>query len=48
LYGINLLTTVHFILRDDKPYRDLGPNHFTHLNPQQRSRYRLRQAPAVG
>lgn len=44
----SLLTTVYFMLRDDKPYRDLGADHFTRLNPQQRIRYHVRKLQELG
>jgi transposase len=44
----SLLTTVYFMLRDDKPYRDLGADHFNCLNPQQRIRYHVRKLQELG
>ena len=44
----SLLTTVYFMLRDDKPYRDLGADHFNRLNPQQRIRYYVRKLQELG
>ena len=44
----SMLTTVYFMLRDDKPYQDLGADHFTRINPQQRIRYHVRKLKELG
>ena len=43
----SLLVTV-FMLRDDKPYKDLGVDYFDKLNPQQRIRYHVRRLQELG
>jgi transposase len=44
----SLLVTIYYILRDDKPFQDLGPNHFNSLNPQQRIRFHVRKLQELG
>jgi transposase len=44
----SLLITVYFMLRDDKPYQDLGVDYFDKLNPQQRIRYHVRRLQELG
>ena len=44
----SLLVTIYYMLRDDKPYQDLGPNHFATLNPQQNIRYHVRKLEQLG
>ena len=44
----SLLVTVYYILRDHKPYKDLGVDYFDKLNPQQRIRYHVRQLQDLG
>ena len=44
----SLLVTVYYILRDHKPYKDLGVDYFDKLNPQQRIRYHVRQLQNLG
>src|SRR5215470_12089957 len=44
----SLLVTVYFMLRDDKPYKDLGVGYFDKLNPQQRIRYHVRKLQELG
>jgi transposase len=44
----SLLVTVYFMLRDDKPYQDLGVDYFDKLNPQQRIRYHVRRLQELG
>ena len=44
----SLLTTIYFMLRDNTPYRDLGADHFNHLDPQQRIRYHVRKLQELG
>jgi transposase len=44
----SLLITVYFMLRDNKPYKDLGPDYFDKLNPQQRIRYHVRRLQELG
>jgi transposase len=43
-----LLVTVYFMLRDNKPYKDLGVDYFDKLNPQQRIRYHVRKLQELG
>jgi transposase len=43
-----LLVTVYFMLRDNKPYKDLGIDYFDKLNPQQRIRYHVRKLQELG
>jgi transposase len=44
----SLLVTVYLMLRDDKPYKDLGVDYFDKLNPQQRIRYHVRRLRELG
>ena len=44
----SLLVTVYFMLRDHKPYKDLGADHFDKLNPQQQIRYHVRKLNELG
>jgi transposase len=44
----SLLVTVYFMLRDNKPYQDLGADYFDKLNPQQRIRYHIRKLKDLG
>ncbi|HKF98237.1 MAG TPA: IS110 family transposase [Steroidobacteraceae bacterium] len=44
----SLLTTIYFMLRDGRPYQDLGAEHFNRLNPAQRIRYHLRKLRELG
>jgi hypothetical protein len=44
----SLLVTVYFMLRDNKPYKDLGADYFDKLNPQQRIRYHVRKLKELG
>jgi transposase len=44
----SLLVTVYFMLRDNKPYKDLGVDYFDKLNPQQRIRYHVRRLKELG
>jgi len=44
----SLLVTVYFMLRDNKPYKDLGVDYFDKLNPQQRIRYHVRRLQELG
>ena len=44
----SLLVTVYFMLRDNKPYTDLGVDYFDKLNPQQRIRYHVRKLQQLG
>ena len=44
----SLLVTVYYILRDHKPYKDLGVDYFDKLNPQQRIRYHVRKLQDLG
>jgi transposase len=44
----SLLLTVYFMLRDNKPYQDLGVDYFDKLNPQQRIRYHVRRLQELG
>lgn len=44
----SLLVTVYFMLRDHKPYKDLGVDYFDKLNPQQRIRYHVRKLQELG
>ena len=43
-----LLVTVYFMLRHNKPYKDLGADYFDKLNPQQRIRYHVRKLQELG
>ena len=44
----SVLVTVYFMLRDNKPYQDLGVDYFDKLNPQQRIRYHVRRLQELG
>jgi transposase len=44
----SLLVTVYFMLRDHKPYKDLGADHFDKLNPQHQIRYHVRKLKDLG
>jgi len=44
----SILVAVYYMLRDDKPYRDLGVDYFNKLNPQQRIRYHVRRLQELG
>jgi len=44
----SLLITVYFMLRDKKPYKDLGSDYFNKLNPQQRIGYHVRRLQELG
>jgi transposase len=44
----SLLVTVYFMLRDNRPYKDLGVDYFDKLNPQQRIRYHVRKLRELG
>ncbi len=44
----SLLVTVYYMLRDNKPYNDLGADYFDKLNPQQRIRYHVRKLQELG
>jgi len=44
----SLLVTVYFMLRDNKPYKDLGADYFDKINPQQQIRYHVRKLNELG
>jgi transposase len=44
----SILVTVYYMLRDNKPYKDLGVDYFDKLNPQQRIRYHVRKLKELG
>jgi len=44
----SLSVIVYYMLRDDKPYKDLGVDYFDKLNPQQRIRYHVRKLKELG
>ncbi|HEU4345817.1 MAG TPA: IS110 family transposase [Candidatus Binatia bacterium] len=44
----SLLVTVYFMLRDHKPYEDLGADYFDKLNPQHQIRYHVRKLKDLG
>jgi transposase len=44
----SILVTIYFILRDNKPYKDLGADYFNKLNPQQRIHYHVRRLQELG
>jgi transposase len=44
----SLLVTVYVMLRDKKPYKDLGADYFDKLNPQQQIRYHVRKLNELG
>ena len=44
----SLLVTIYFMLRDNKPFKDLGADYFDKLNPQHRIRYHVRRLQELG
>lgn len=44
----SILVTIYFMLRDNKPYTDLGANYFDKLNPEQQIRYHVRKLNELG
>jgi transposase len=44
----SLLITVYYMLRDNKPYQDLGADYFDKLNPQHQIRYHVRKLKELG
>jgi transposase len=44
----SLLVIVYYMLRDNKPYKDLGADYFDKLNPQQRIRYHVKRLKDLG
>jgi transposase len=44
----SLLVIVYYMLRDNKPYKDLGADYFDKLNPQQRIRYHVKRLHDLG
>jgi transposase len=44
----SLLVTIYYMLRDNKPYKDLGVDYFDKINPQQRIRYHVRKLQDLG
>ena len=44
----SLLIAVYYMLRDNQPYRDLGADHFSRVNPQQHIRYHVRKLQQLG
>lgn len=44
----SVLVTVYFMLRDHKPYKDLGADYFDKLNPQHQIRYHVRKLKDLG
>jgi transposase len=44
----SILTAAYFMIRDQVPYKDLGPDHFTRLNPLQQIRYHVRKLQQLG
>ena len=44
----SLLVTVYFMLRDNKPYKDLGADYFAKLNPEHQIRYHVRKLKELG
>ena len=44
----SLLVTIYFMLRDNKPYKDLGADYFDKLNPQHQIRYHVRKLKELG
>jgi len=44
----SLLVTIYFMLRDYKPYKDLGADYFDKLNPQHQIRYHVRKLKDLG
>ena len=44
----SILVTVYFMLRDNKPYKDLGADYFDKLNPQHQIRYHVRKLKELG
>lgn len=44
----SILTAIYFMVRDQVPYADLGPDHFLKINPTQQTRYHVRKLQQLG
>ena len=44
----SLLVSIYYMLRDQVPYQDLGPDHFDHLHAQRLERHYVRRLEALG
>jgi transposase len=44
----SILTAIYFMVRDQVPYKDLGADHFTRINPEQQTRYYVRKLQELG
>jgi len=44
----SLLVSIYFMLRDQVPYQELGPDYFDHLQAQQLERHYVRRLEALG
>jgi transposase len=44
----SILTAIYFMIRDQVPYKDLGADHFTRINPEQQTRYHVRKLQQLG
>ena len=44
----SLLVSIYYMLRDQAPYRDLGPDHFDHLHARRLERHYVRRLEALG
>jgi len=44
----SLLVSIYYMLRDQVPYQDLGPEHFDHLHAQRLERHYVRRLEALG
>jgi transposase len=46
--GHTLLATAYYMLRLDRPYSDLGANHFERMNTERLTRYHVKKLQALG
>jgi transposase len=44
----SLLVSIYFMLRDQVPYQELGPDYFDRLQAQQLERHYVRRLEALG
>jgi hypothetical protein len=43
----SLLVSIYYLLRDQVPYHDLGPDHFEHLHTQRLEHHYVRRLEAL-
>ena len=44
----SLLVSIYYMLRDQVPYQDLGPDYLDHLQAHRLERYHVRRLEALG